>query len=31
MLTPVDRDELVQFYEDWAAKLFALFPPRRQS
>lgn len=29
MLTPVDRDELVQFYEDWAARLFSLFPPRR--
>jgi len=30
MITPVEPDELVRFYQEWAARLFALFPPRRQ-
>jgi hypothetical protein len=27
MVTTVDLDELVRFYKEWAARLFALFPP----
>jgi hypothetical protein len=30
MLTPVEPGELIRFYQEWAARLFALFPPRRQ-
>mgnify|MGYP001595902432 CR=1 FL=1 len=27
MVTPVEQGELVRFYQDWAARLFSLFPP----
>lgn len=30
MLTEVDWNALVRFYQEWAGQLFALFPPRRQ-
>lgn len=30
MLAEIDWDELIRFYQEWAARLFALFPPRRQ-
>ena len=30
MLTEIDWNELVRFYQEWAARLFALFPPGRQ-
>ena len=30
MLTEIDWDELIRFYQEWAARLFSLFPPRRQ-
>lgn len=30
MLTRIDWRELVRFYQEWAGRLFALFPPRRQ-
>lgn len=30
MLAPVEPDDLVRFYQEWADRLSALFPPRRQ-
>jgi hypothetical protein len=30
MLAEIDWDELIRFYQEWAARLFSLFPPRRQ-
>ena len=30
MLAQIEWPELVRFYQEWAARLFVLFPPRRQ-
>lgn len=30
MRIPIDWNEMVRFYLEWAGRLFALFPPRRQ-
>lgn len=30
VVTPVEPSELVRFYEEWADRLFSLFPPRGQ-
>ncbi len=30
MLVQVEPEEMIRFYEDWAARLFSLFPPRRK-
>jgi hypothetical protein len=31
MVNAVESRELLRFYQDWATRLFALFPPRRQA
>lgn len=30
MVVTIDWDEMIRFYDEWAGRLFSLFPPRRQ-